>query len=112
MRIQLRPPSASPRLGPESALSIVIVAVLFLPRRLSLLRPRASRDLAPRGQDDAAALDATLAADRAELESARLNLEYPRNTAPIDGLTGALRAHLGDVVRVNDSRRENVSRRA
>jgi len=51
----------------------------------------------------ATALDATLAADRAQLDQARLNLQYARIRAPIDGRTGALMAHVGDLVRANDT---------
>jgi multidrug efflux system membrane fusion protein len=66
------------------------------------------RGLIPRDQYETqaanvAALDATLAADRAALDQARLNLQYTRITAPIAGRTGALRAHVGDVVRANDT---------
>jgi multidrug efflux system membrane fusion protein len=51
----------------------------------------------------ATALDATLAADRAQVDQARLNLQYARIRAPIDGRTGALMAHAGDLVRANDT---------
>lgn len=50
----------------------------------------------------AAALDATIAADRAELEQAELNLQYTRILAPVAGRAGALSAHAGDLVRAND----------
>lgn len=51
----------------------------------------------------ASALDATLAADRAQVDQAELNLQYARIRAPIDGRTGALMAHAGDLVRANDT---------
>jgi multidrug efflux system membrane fusion protein len=51
----------------------------------------------------AAALDATLAADKAALESAKLNLQYAEITAPIAGRTGARGIHVGDLVRANDT---------
>ena len=51
----------------------------------------------------ATALDATLAADRAQVDQAQLNLQYARIRAPIDGRTGALMAHAGDLVRANDT---------
>ena len=51
----------------------------------------------------ATALDATLAADRAQVDQAQLNLQYARIRAPIDGRTGALMAHVGDLVRANDT---------
>jgi multidrug efflux system membrane fusion protein len=50
-----------------------------------------------------AALAATVAADKAALENARLNLQYAEIKAPISGRTGALGAHAGDLVRANDS---------
>jgi multidrug efflux system membrane fusion protein len=66
------------------------------------------RGLIPRDQYETqaatvAALDATLAADRAQLEQARLNLQYTHIAAPIAGRTGALKAHVGDIVRANDA---------
>ncbi len=66
------------------------------------------RGIIPREQLDtqtasAAALEATLAADLAAVEQARLNLQYTRITAPITGRTGALLAHVGDLVRANDT---------
>ena len=50
-----------------------------------------------------AALDSTLAADQAQIENARLNLQYTRIVAPISGRTGALNVHQGDLVRANDT---------
>lgn len=66
------------------------------------------RGLIPRAEYEtqaatAAALDATLAADRAALDQAQLNLQYARIRAPIDGRTGELMAHVGDLVRANDT---------
>jgi multidrug efflux system membrane fusion protein len=49
------------------------------------------------------ALTATVAADRAAIETARLNLQYTEIGAPISGRTGALGAHVGDLVRANDT---------
>jgi len=51
----------------------------------------------------AAALEATLAADRAQVDQAKLNLQNARIAAPIDGRAGALNAHVGDLVRANDT---------
>ena len=51
----------------------------------------------------AAALEATLAADRAQVEQARLNLQYAQIASPLDGRTGALNTHVGDLVRTNDA---------
>ena len=49
------------------------------------------------------ALEATLAADQAQIENAQLNLQYTRILAPISGRTGALGVHEGDLVRANDT---------
>lgn len=66
------------------------------------------RGLIPRDQYEsqsasAAALDATVAADRAAVETAKLNLAYAEITAPITGRTGALGVHQGDLIRANDT---------
>jgi len=50
----------------------------------------------------ASALEATIAADQAQIENARLNLQYTRIVAPISGRTGALGVHQGDLIRAND----------
>jgi membrane fusion protein, multidrug efflux system len=68
----------------------------------------ANRGIATREQVDTsnaslAALNATVAADRAALENARVQLEYATITAPITGQTGALMVHEGNLVRANDS---------
>lgn len=51
----------------------------------------------------ASALEATIAADQAQVETARVNLQYTRIVAPISGRTGALGVHQGDLVRANDT---------
>jgi multidrug efflux system membrane fusion protein len=51
----------------------------------------------------AAALDATVEADRAAVENARLQAQYATITAPISGRTGALLVHEGNLVRANDT---------
>jgi multidrug efflux system membrane fusion protein len=51
----------------------------------------------------AAALDATVEADRAALENAKVQLEYATVKAPISGRTGALIVHPGNLVRANDA---------
>ena len=66
------------------------------------------RGLIPRDQYEtqianASALDATLAADQAQIDNARLNLQYTHILAPISGRTGALGVHQGDLVRANDT---------
>jgi multidrug efflux system membrane fusion protein len=50
----------------------------------------------------AAATTATLAASRAAVEQARLNLQYATIRAPISGRTGSLRVREGNLVRAND----------
>lgn len=49
----------------------------------------------------AASLDATVAADRAAVESARLSLQYCEIRSPIDGRTGNLQAHVGDLIKAD-----------
>jgi multidrug efflux system membrane fusion protein len=66
------------------------------------------RGLIPRDQYETQrasndSLQATLAADRATVDNAKLNLAYTRITAPISGRTGATAVHAGDLVRANDT---------
>lgn len=66
------------------------------------------RGLIPRDQYESqkaslAALAATVEADKAALENARLNLQFAEITAPLTGRTGSLNAHVGDLVRANDT---------
>lgn len=49
------------------------------------------------------ALNATVAADRAALENAKVQMEYATISAPISGRTGALMVHEGNLVRANDT---------
>ncbi len=49
----------------------------------------------------AASLEATVAADRAAVETARLNLQYATIRAPISGRAGALLVRPGNLVRAN-----------
>ena len=46
---------------------------------------------------------AIVAADRAAVENERLQLSYCNITAPIDGRTGSLMVHAGNIVRANDT---------
>jgi multidrug efflux system membrane fusion protein len=68
----------------------------------------AQRGIATREQVDqmttqAAALDATVSADRANVQSARVQLDYATIEAPISGRTGLLQVHKGNLVRANDT---------
>ncbi len=45
--------------------------------------------------------EATVAVDKAAIDSAKLNLEYAKITSPIDGVTGIRQADLGDLVQPN-----------
>jgi multidrug efflux system membrane fusion protein len=71
-------------------------------------RDLAQRGIATREQVDqinanAAALDATLGADRAAIENANVQLQYATVAAPLSGRTGALMVHAGNLVRANDT---------
>lgn len=68
----------------------------------------AQRGIATREQVDsmttqAAALEGTVAADRANIQSARVQLDYATIEAPISGRTGLLQVHKGNLVRANDT---------
>jgi multidrug efflux system membrane fusion protein len=49
----------------------------------------------------AANMEATVEADRAAVDSARLNLQYAEIRSPIDGITGKLQAHAGDLIKAD-----------
>ena len=66
------------------------------------------RGIIPRDQFDtqtstAAAQSATVMADEAAVETARLNLQFTEIKAPIAGRTGSLNAHAGELVRSSDT---------
>lgn len=63
----------------------------------------ATREQRDTSQANAEALQATLGADRAALENARIQLQYATITAPLTGRTGALMVHNGSLVRANDT---------
>jgi multidrug efflux system membrane fusion protein len=52
---------------------------------------------------NAEALDAALRADEAALETARLQLSYSAIRSPIDGRTGSLMIHEGNLIKANDA---------
>jgi multidrug efflux system membrane fusion protein len=51
----------------------------------------------------AASLKAAVQADQAQIDSAKLQLQYTKITAPVSGRTGALLAHLGNLIRTTDT---------
>ena len=66
------------------------------------------RGIATREQVDATragaiALNATVEADRAAVESAKVQLQYATIAAPLSGRTGTLMVHEGNLVRANDT---------
>jgi multidrug efflux system membrane fusion protein len=68
----------------------------------------AQRGIATREQVDtananASAMQATVGADRAAVESARVQLDYAAISSPISGRTGALMVHPGNLVRAGDT---------
>jgi multidrug efflux system membrane fusion protein len=68
----------------------------------------AQRGIATREQVDqimtnTAALEATLGADRAAVESAKVQLDYATITSPFAGRAGLLQVHPGNLVRANDT---------
>jgi multidrug efflux system membrane fusion protein len=60
---------------------------------------RAERDTA---RTQATALEAVIAADRAAIENAKIQLQYATIRAPLSGRTGALMVPAGNLVRAND----------
>ena len=52
-------------------------------------------------RSEAEALEASVAADRAAVEEARLQLAWSRIEAPLNGRTGSLMAHVGDLITAN-----------
>lgn len=81
----------------------------FETARLDLVRAEAlaaqqliSADELQRKRSAATALAATVSADSASVSTARLNLGYATVRAPINGRTGSLAVHEGDLVRAND----------
>jgi membrane fusion protein, multidrug efflux system len=52
---------------------------------------------------NSAVLDATVRADEAAVEQARLELKYTSIRSPINGSTGDLKLHAGNVIKANDN---------
>src|SRR5262245_11810779 len=63
----------------------------------------ATREQVDTSSTNAAALQATVGADRAAVDNARVQLQYATIAAPIAGRTGALMAHPGNLIRANDT---------
>lgn len=62
-----------------------------------------TREEYDRMSSGAEAARATVAADRAAVENARLQLSYCEIHAPLDGRTGSLQVHVGNLVKANDT---------
>jgi multidrug efflux system membrane fusion protein len=63
----------------------------------------ATRDQADQARTSAAALEATVQADKAALDNAKVQLAYATIPAEIAGRTGQLQVHQGNLVRANDA---------
>jgi membrane fusion protein, multidrug efflux system len=61
-----------------------------------------SQEQADQTRAAADAAEATLLADQASVENAKLQLDYCSIRSPIDGVAGALLVHAGNVVKAND----------
>jgi multidrug efflux system membrane fusion protein len=61
-----------------------------------------AREQRDNARTSVAALEATLASDRAAVENAKVQLQYATIRAPISGRTGALMVNAGNLVRAND----------
>jgi membrane fusion protein, multidrug efflux system len=68
-----------------------------------LQRGIATREQVDSMRTQAAALDATVAADRANVDSAKVQLEYATIRSPMSGRTGLLQVHPGNLIRANDT---------
>jgi multidrug efflux system membrane fusion protein len=68
-----------------------------------MARGIATREQVDTARTGVAALNATVEADRAAVENAKLQLQYATIAAPLSGKTGALMVHEGNLVRANDA---------
>jgi multidrug efflux system membrane fusion protein len=73
-------------------------------RRLTELAQKeyVTQQQAESARADAASLKATVAADEAAVEQAKLNLAYCTIRSPVTGRTGSVLVHAGNVVKAND----------
>jgi multidrug efflux system membrane fusion protein len=69
-----------------------------------------SSDDLDQAKSTAAALEATVAADLAAVETAKLQLQYTTIHSPIDGRTGALLVHRGNVVKAKSTELVTINR--
>jgi membrane fusion protein, multidrug efflux system len=60
-----------------------------------------SREQYDQAHATAAALRATVLADQAAVDTASLNLEYSQIRSPLDGRTGNLQSHVGDMIKAD-----------
>jgi membrane fusion protein, multidrug efflux system len=60
-----------------------------------------SREEYDQAHATAGALRATVIADQAAVDTARLNLEYSQIRSPLDGRTGNLQSHIGDMIKAD-----------
>jgi len=65
-------------------------------------RKLVSQEQRDKAHAEAEALEAVLRADAAAVQGAKLRLEYSAIRSPINGRTGELRVHRGNLVRAND----------
>lgn len=68
-----------------------------------LERGIATREQVDTMRTQAATLEATMAADRASIENAKVQLTYATILAPMSGRTGLLQVHPGNLVRAQDT---------
>jgi multidrug efflux system membrane fusion protein len=61
------------------------------------------------GLANAAALEASVKADEAAVENAKLELKYCTIRAPIDGITGEIKVHQGNIIKAKDNERPMVT---
>src|SRR5207249_12321512 len=71
--------------------------------RALLQRGIATREQLDTMRTQDAALEATVAADRASIENAHIQLTYATILSPMSGRTGLLQVHPGNLVRANDT---------
>ena len=92
---------ASAVLARDSATAANAKAILDRSEQL-VQRGIVAREQRDTARTQLAALEATVAADQAALENAKVQLQYATIRAPISGRTGALIVTAGNLVRAND----------